>query len=238
MKKRILCILLLTACAALAQSGKPAASVAYDENGSAPAELRDEATSHSNAVLSPGTPIYFRLEQIISTRDNRPGEKFVGRVTRPVIVNGRTVVPAGSHLNGTILQSEEPRRIFGHSSIGLRPEHIILADGTTLTISAIIVDTNDPHRYSVTEEGRIKGPGVEDLTKIETIALSGSGAIGGLIVGGPVGMLIGAGSGAAVSGGHALIKRHEMVVPTTLEIITELSREATVSSNARAGLSE
>jgi hypothetical protein len=243
-KKRILCILLLTASTALAQSGKPSASVGYDENGTAPATESAGTTefthrvSESGTVLPTGTPIYFRLEQVISTRDNQPGERFVGRVTRPIAANGHTVIPAGAHLNGTVLKSEEPRRMFGHSSIGLRLESIVLADGTMLAISATIVDTNDPHRYSVTDEGRIKGPGVHSFTKVETIALSGTGAVGGLIVGGPGGMLIGAGSGAAVSGGHAMLKRHEMVVPTTLEIVAELSREANSKNIARAYLEQ
>ena len=178
------------------------------------------------------------MEQILSTRKSRIGDRFVGRVTRPVVVNGETVVPVGAHLNGTVLRTDEPRRIAGHSSIGLRPDNIVLTDGTTLDISAIIVDTSDPHRYHVTEEGRIKGPGVRDMSTVETVAISGTGAITGMIVAGPEGLLIGAATGAAIGGGHAMTKRHEMMIPTTLEIIAELSRPAAASSTAQASLSQ
>ena len=244
MKKRILCILLLSACTALAQAGKPSAAISNDDDLSV-AERQDQSiaqlnhrVSQSSALIPAGTPIYFRLEQILSTHKSRIGDRFVGRVTRPVAVNGHTVIPVGAHLNGVVLRTDEPRRIKGHSSIGLRPDNVVLADGTTLDISAIIVDTSDPKQYHVTEEGRIKGPAVHDLSNVETVALAGTGAVGGVIVAGPVGMLVGAGSGAAIAGGHALTKRHEMVIPTKLEIIAELSRPATPRSSARASLSQ
>jgi hypothetical protein len=242
MNKRILSILLLSACSAFAQSGKPSAAVSKDDDA-APVPQEQSIAQMSQRVQSPaliptGTPIYFRLEQILSTRKSRIGDRFVGRVTRPVVVNGRTVISAGAHLNGVVLKADEPRRIKGHSSIGLRPDNVVLADGTTVDISAIIVDTSNPKQYHVTEEGRIKGPAVHDLTNVETAALAGTGAVGGMIVAGPVGMLVGAGSGAAISGGHALTKRHEMMIPTSLEIIAELNRPATPRSSARASLSQ
>jgi hypothetical protein len=244
MKKRILSILVLSACTALAQTGKPSAAVSNDDVAASVA-AQGQSTSRlsqrvpeSSALIPTGTPIYFRLEQILSTRKSRIGDRFVGRITRPVAVNGRTVIPVGAHVNGVVLKADEPRRIKGHSSIGLRPDYVVLADGTTLDIAANIVDTSDPKQYHVTEEGRIKGPAVHDLTNVETTALAGTGAIGGMIVAGPIGMLVGAGSGAAISGGHALTKRHEMMIPTSLEIIAELNRPANARSSARASLSQ
>jgi len=245
MKKPILCIVLLSACTALAQSAKPSAAVSNDEDTAAPITAQEQSTARlsprvpgTSALVPTGTPIYFRLEQILSTRKSRIGDRFVGRVTRPVAVNGHTVIPVGAHLNGVVLKADEPRRIKGHSSIGLRPDNVVLADGTTLEISAIVVDTSDPKRYHVTEEGRIKGPAVHDLTNAETVALAGTGAVSGMIIAGPVGMLVGAGSGAAISGGHALTKHHEMLIPTTLEIIAELNRPASTRTSARASLSQ
>jgi len=59
-----------------------------------------------------------------------------------------------------------------------------------------------------------------------------------MIVAGPEGLLIGAATGAAIGGGHAMTKRHEMMIPTTLEIIAELNNPAGARSSARASLSQ
>ena len=191
---------------------------------------RPAASLHSQgAVLPAGTAIYFKLEQPVSTRRNKVGDTFLARVSKPVVVQGQTVIAAGASLSGIVVNVSEPRRIAGHSSIRLRPESVIMPDGSELTINAAVVDTSDPRRYRVDDEGRIRGPEVKTLDKAEGVALAGTGAIAGTIIAGPEGLLIGAASGLAATGGHMLAKRHEMILPKGAEIIVELSTAASSS---------
>jgi hypothetical protein len=187
-------------------------------------------------VLPTGTAIYFKLDQPLSTRRNKVGSTFVARVSKPVVVQGQTVIDWGASVSGIVASAKEPLRISGHSSIQLRARSVTLTDGSQFDIDAVVVDTGNPHRYRVDDEGRIRGPEVKTSDTIEAVALAGTGAVAGAVVAGPGGMIVGAAGGAAVAQGHRLVKRHEMILPAGTEIIVELSAPASLSHAARAGL--
>jgi hypothetical protein len=182
------------------------------------------------ALVPVGTSIRIRLERPLSTSRNHVGDKFYGHVTEPVRVNDRTLIPAGSTVSGFIDRKSQPRRLTGHPSLRLRPEKIVLPGGASYEINASVVDSGNPRRNKVNEEGQIRGSVVSSNEKIETVALTGTGAVAGAVVAGPAGSLIGAAAGATISAGHYMVKRHYMELPTGTVLILELNAPVHLAS--------
>lgn len=180
--------------------------------------------------LPAGTAIRIKLQAPLSSRSNREGDAFSGRVTEPVVIRGASVIPIGASISGRLLRVSDPRRIAGTGSLRLLPESVILPDGQKYAISASIVDTSTPKKLTVDEEGRIKARGLSGGDKTEMIAGTGAGAIAGTIISGGKGMLF----GSMIVGGatvvHWLTRRHPVDVPAGTELIMEISHPMSVSS--------
>jgi hypothetical protein len=171
-----------------------------------------------------------KLETPLSSHQNREGDGFSGRVTEPVIVNGRTIIPVGSSITGRLLRVSDPRRIGGSGSMHLLPESVMLPNGQSFLINASMVDTSTPSRLTVDDEGRIKSKGINSGDKVEMVAGTGTGAIIGTIAGGGKGFLIGSMIGGGATVVHWLTKRHPVDVPAGTELIMEINRPMTVAS--------
>jgi len=63
-------------------------------------------TTHAQSVPA-GTPITVRLDERLSTGHVRRGTHWNGTVARPVVVRGRTIVPAGSPVDGVVTSAAE-----------------------------------------------------------------------------------------------------------------------------------
>ncbi|MGI9103033.1 MAG: hypothetical protein ACR2IF_11385 [Terriglobales bacterium] len=183
------------------------------------------------AALPVGTAVWMKLETQLSTRANKAGDRFSGRVTRDVTLNGKTVIPTGAALEGRVARVDEPRRIKGLPTIDLRPEFVTLPNGNRLVLSAVVVDTSARPATSVNDEGRIKGRGHDGSDWKETGIGAGAGAATGALVAGGTGALVGAGVGATASVVHWLIKRRSADLPAGTEIIMEISRPMTLAAD-------
>ncbi len=219
----VLCALALAGFA-LAQNSTNKPSAAWTEDEAPHSQPRGLETRTASPWLLPtGTAIRIKLERPLSTSKNRVGDKFYSHITEPIRVNDRTLIPAGSTVTGSIDRSSQPRRFAGHPSLRLRPERMTLPNGESFVIEATVVDSGNPGRNKVSEEGRISGPAVSGQEKIEAVALTGTGAIAGAVVAGPAGMAVGAAAGATVSGGHYLLKRRSLELPAGTVLILELN---------------
>jgi hypothetical protein len=184
-------------------------------------------------VLLPiGTAIRMKLSAPISTHSSREGEIFNGRVSEDVVIEGRTVIPAGSNMNGRITKLSEPRRFAGRPSIQLTPYWVTLSSGKSLQIAASVVDTSNPHAFNVNDEGRIKGPGISRQDKVEFVAATGTGTVIGSVVSLGTGTWVGAAAGATFATGHWLIRRHPLELPAGTEIIMEISSPVAAPTTA------
>jgi hypothetical protein len=186
--------------------------------------------AQTNAVSVPeGTPLKVKLETTISTFSNKVGDPFQGKISEPVMVDGKALIPAGAVVEGRVTKLNEPRRIKGKPTIGIFPEHIVMPDGQRYMLNAVLVDT-DIKGTDVNEEGMFKGPGHDRRDQIEVAAGTGAGMlIGGLIGGGP-GLLIGGAVGASATTTHWLVQRHSAVMPSGTQLMLELSRPMTMST--------
>ena len=70
-----------------------------------------------------------KLETTLATFSNKAGDPFQARLTQAVVLNGKTVIPAGAMVEGRVTKVAEPRRISGKPTIGILPEALILPTG-------------------------------------------------------------------------------------------------------------
>jgi hypothetical protein len=192
------------------------------------------ASVDSMATLPVGTAVKMKLETRISTRMNKAGDRFSGRVTEPVTLRGRTIIPVGAGVEGRVAHVAEHRRIRGTPTIDLRPDTITMPNGDRYSFSAVLVDTDARPDVDVNDEGKLKGRGHDGKDWKETGVAAGAGAIAGGVIAGGEGALIGAGVGATASLVHWLVKTRPAEVPAGTEIVMELSRPMSLS-NSMAG---
>ncbi len=189
----------------------------------APAHNISTVTSADNNALPTGTAIRMKLETRLSTDSNKRGDRFAGRVIEAVVLNGRTIIPAGSSLEGNIVRAESRRRIRGNATLDLNPDTVTLPDGQRFKISAAIVDTSD-QSLSINDEGELKGQGHNRGDWFEMGAISAVGGGLGAAIGGGKGFLVGTTIGAGASAVHWLLKTRSAEVPAGTELVMELSR--------------
>ncbi len=217
-----LCTIAALAGSALAQQAYKPSAVERPVEKTSQSRRGLERRAPAPLVLPAGTALRIRLERSLSTSRNRVGDKFAGMVTEAVSVDGRTVVPVGAHVTGRLEHKSQPRRVKGHPSIRLHPDELLLPDGQAYRIKASVVDSSNPRHTRVSERGDISGPSISKGQKIETVALTGTGAVAGAVVAGPVGAVVGAAAGAGASAGHYMMRRPALVLPAGTVLILEL----------------
>jgi hypothetical protein len=174
--------------------------------------------------LPTGTALKMKLETTLATFSSHAGDPFQARVTEAVVLDGKTVIPIGTTVQGRVTNTSEPRRIAGKPTIALFPETLVLPNGDRIMLNATLVDTSVRRGTDVNNEGQFKGAGHngKDLTEI------GMGTGGGMLVGGLVGggkgLLIGGAIGAGVTVTHWLSKRRSATLPAGTELVMELNR--------------
>ncbi|HTM42030.1 MAG TPA: hypothetical protein VL177_14015 [Terriglobales bacterium] len=186
----------------------------------------------AQSALSPGTPVYIKLQSTLATFMNKAGDQFWGTVTQPVMESGRVVIPAGSTVMGHLTRVSEPRRITGKPTIGLHPDSVTLPNGARYALSAVLVDTSLRDGSDVNEEGQFKGSGHDRHDTRETAIGGGAGVVMGALLGGAEGGLIGAGAGVAATTAHWLYKRRSATLAAGTVLIFEITRPTVVGSGS------
>ena len=150
-------------------------------------------------VIPAGTSVRIQLSQTLSSESSRTGENWSGTVADPIVVNGRTIVRAGSQASGSIVDAKD----IGH-----------FAGGAVLSVRLdTVTEGGHPYPIQSSQVDRFeKGKG--ERTAIITGGGAGLGAlIGGLTGGGKgalIGGLLGAGAGGA---GSAFTGNKDIILP-------------------------
>jgi hypothetical protein len=156
--------------------------------------------AQQRVVIPAGTRLTVRLNEELSTEHTRKGSQFSARVEKPVMVDGRVVVPVGATAYGRILDVKRNKRVD-------RPK----LDGT---LTSLMVGGHEVPIVTdiVGAEGK-RGGG---LAKV------GAGTLIGAIAGAPV-------AGAAVGAGvAAVMKGSDLVIPAGTIGEVGLKRDAVV----------
>jgi len=180
--------------------------------------------------LPTGTAVKMKLETTLATFSSKAGDPFSARVTEPLVMDGKTVIPIGTTVEGRVTKTNEPRRIAGKPTIAIFPENLVLTNGDRFMLSASLVDTNAGRGSDVNSEGQFKGDGhdAKDLTEIGMG--TGGGMLIGALAGGGKGFLIGGMIGATVTVTHWLGKHRSATLPAGTELVMELNRPMTMST--------
>jgi hypothetical protein len=183
--------------------------------------------------LPTGTALKMKLENTLTTYSSHAGDSFQARVTEPVVVGGKTVIPVGTTVQGRVTKTSEPRRVAGKPTIALFPETLVMPNGERIMLNATLVDTSVRRGTDVNNEGQFKGAGHDgkDLTEIG-MGTGGGMLIGGL-AGGGKGLLIGGAIGAGATVTHWLSKHRSTTLPAGTELVMELNRPMVMSPNGQ-----
>jgi len=161
-----------------------------------------------------GTELAIRINQRISVKDSRVGDRFTGEVVRPVMSGNSVAIPARTPVDGVIDASHKRGHFKGQSVLELRLVSMSI-NGQRYTL-----DTAENVRSK-------KGKGKRSS------ALIGGGAGAGMLIGGLasggvgllVGGLVGGGAGTAVGG---LTGNRDIVIPAESVVNFKLADDLAV----------
>jgi hypothetical protein len=168
-------------------------------------EMVNFVPSNPNELAS-GTNIRVRLSQDLSTTEARPGEGFRAVVDRDVYKEGRVIIPAGAELRGRVVAVSQGHHLGPHATIRLRPEMVVLPDGTAYHLYAQAVQSKAPNTRTDDEGGIQASPHLKK-DAIEYGAGTGAGAVAGGELAGPVGAGVGSLVGAGVVTAHMMMTK-------------------------------
>ncbi len=174
-------------------TGAPVTAGQVDSSGqpvAAPAPNEAPIVRPADINIAAGTNLTIRINQHISVKTSRAGDRFTGEVVDPVVgQNDRVVIPKGAPVSGVVVASHRRGHFKGSSILELRLTYL------TLNGSRYALDTSD---LTQTKKGKGK----------RSAAMIGGGAGLGMLVGGVatggvgllVGGLVGGGGGTLLSG--------------------------------------
>jgi outer membrane lipoprotein SlyB len=172
------------------------------------------------ATLVPaGTQLRIRLNDTLSSKEGRAGDKFTATVVNPTRYEEAKV-------SGHIRSIRKSGRVEGRTTMSLSFDSIRLSDGRTGTLRGEVLRVYDSSSAdNVDEEGRIQSGGRGK----QTLKRSGIGAVAGAVIGGlagggkgaAIGMIVG---GAAGAGSIAVMGSKELKIERGTDILIRVNR--------------
>ncbi|HMD20482.1 MAG TPA: hypothetical protein VKH40_09180 [Alloacidobacterium sp.] len=169
--------------------------------------------------LAEGTNIRARLIDTLSTKDTNAGAAFKAQVATDVYKDGRIIIPAGSELRGRVVSVTQGHHFGPSATLRLRPDVVILPDGTAYHLYGQVVESKAPHTRT-DSEGGIQPSSHLKKDVLEYGAGAGTGAIVGAKIAGPHGAVIGSLVGAGVVTVHMLMQHPELAEVPAGSVVT------------------
>jgi hypothetical protein len=195
---------------------------------SKPAEAQAPAIASESAasiVVPTGTTLPLVLHNAITTRNAQPGDPVYLETVFPILVDQRVVIPAGSFVQGEILEAKRPGKVKGRGEVRMRLNTIIMPNGYSAKFGAVPSNAGTGGNETTDKEGKITGDTdkASDAGTIIKGTAIGAG-IGAVASRSAAGAGIGAGVGAAVGLAAVLLTRGpELELPrgTTLDAVLD-----------------
>jgi outer membrane lipoprotein SlyB len=134
------------------------------------------------------TRIHVTLDQALSSKQSRSGDQFSATVSKPIVLEDKTVIPQGAHVTGLVEDARPSGRLMGRARLQLTLQTVEV-DGTAYEIR-----TASTSRVSGSHKNRNLGwiaGGAAGGALIGALAGGGKGAL--------IGAPVGAGAGTAVA---------------------------------------
>lgn len=146
----------------------------------------DREIRYRDVTLPAGTAIPLVLDSYVASDTSRIESPVRAHVRRAIVIDGTTVIPAGSALVGHVTRAERAGRVKGRARVAFRFDQLTL---------------ERPNRHLAINTSAVSRVG--RATKARDAATIGIPAAGGAVVGGIVGGKKGAAIGAAAGAGGA-----------------------------------
>jgi hypothetical protein len=169
-------------------------------------------------LVTVGTNLKVRLEDTLSSKDSRVGDRFTATVLDPVRFNEATVT-------GHISSIQKSGKIKGRTSMNLDFDSIRLSDGRSGTLHGIVTRVYGSDSGAADNEGGVEsGSRTKQTVKRGAIG-AGAGAVLGAIVGGGKGAAIGLILGGAGGAGSLAVQgSKELKLESGTELLVRVTR--------------
>jgi hypothetical protein len=171
-------------------------------------------------IVPDGALLNARLNQPLSTKNTREGDRFTLNVIEPGQYRGAVI-------EGVVARSDRSGRVSGRADMTLDFERIRTRDGRTYNFAGTIEDVSLPggEKVRVGREGNVKEDDSQTSRTVTRSAVGGAiGAIIGAIAGGGKGAAIGAAVGVGAGAGSVFIEgRDDLELPSGAEIAVRAS---------------
>lgn len=163
--------------------------------------------SNSEVIVPAGTRVPLVMINSVSSKHSEAGDPVYLESVYPVVVDGRILIPAGTHVAGTVMFSKRPGRVKGRGKLNVRLEQMILPNGVMRSLVGRpgMLDGRSPDNFD-RESGTVSSPGQkgEDAEEIATTTVTGAsiGTLAGAL-GGNTGLGLGVGTAAGAAAGVA-----------------------------------
>jgi hypothetical protein len=169
-------------------------------------------------VIPAGTALTVTVDQTLSSKTSQSGQTFLATLARPVSLDGKTAIPKGAGLTGTVITAKQKGKIKGEGELSIALNSITI-HGQEFSIQTTPLDST------------VKGKGKR------TAVTTGGGAAGGALIGGIAGGGKGAGIGALVGAagglvGGALTGNKQIEIPAETPLTFTLSKSLTLPPRA------
>lgn len=211
MKRRFINAAMLTLAAAFVLSALPTLS--------ADAQAKQTRRPASKPLVPAGTQLRVRLNDTLSSKESRAGDRFTATVVNPTRYEEGKVT-------GHIRAIRKSGRVKGRTTMSLAFDSIRLTDGRTGPMRGEVLRVYDSDSAKkVDEEGRVQSGGRGK----QTLKRSGIGAVAGAVIGGiagggkgaAIGMIVG---GAAGAGSIAVEGSKELKIESGTEMLIRVNR--------------
>jgi hypothetical protein len=125
-------------------------------------------------MLSEGTRLTLRLNDNLTSKTARSGDRFTAHVVTPVYKGRTLVVPAGSTVIGRVAHVTQAGRFRGRAEMDLRFERLRLPNGAEEPIVTRLANLGHREKKQVEKEGTAK----EQDTKKRDAVIDATGSIG------------------------------------------------------------
>jgi hypothetical protein len=189
MRKTILLLLLLPVAGCSNDAGKDPSDA--ETSSTAPATGGGASAGYASKPPAPaaraiavpaGTPLNIILADALSSGKNHAGDRFSAQMAEALVVDGKTVIPKGAAVQGTVVSAEESARVKGLANMSLALTEVTVG-GKQVPISTQVLAQE------------------ADSSKGRDAAIIGGAAGIGTAIGALAGGKKGAATGAAVGGG-------------------------------------
>jgi outer membrane lipoprotein SlyB len=211
MRRKFINATMLTLAAALVLSALPTLS--------ADAQTKQTRRPATKPLVPAGTQLRVRLNDTLSSKESRAGDRFTATVVNPSRYEEGKVT-------GHLRSIRKSGRVEGRTTMSLAFDSIRLTDGRTGPIRGEVLRVYDSDSAkNVDEEGRVQS----GSRGKQTLKRSGIGAVAGAVIGGiagggkgaGIGMIVG---GAAGAGSVAVEGSKELKIERGTEMLIKVNR--------------